>query len=87
MTPAAIKFDQVSREAENPVATKKVRLTFKEQQEYNTLEAEIEKLEKENHSLRPNSSSGTVGYEELTVKSERVGRAHQPNRDKTQPVD
>lgn len=50
----------------------KTKLTFKEQQEYRKLEADIEELEKEKSHLEQMLSTGTLGYEELQKASERI---------------
>jgi len=62
-------------EAEKPrkkEASKKTKLTFKEQQEYNKLEPEIEKLEAEKTSLESELNTGALDYEALNKKSQRV---------------
>ena len=51
---------------------KKTKLTFKEKQEYNKLEPEIEKLEAEKSELEASLNTGTLDYEALSKKSERV---------------
>ena len=50
----------------------KTKLTYREQQEYNRLEPEIEELEQEKDSLEAELSVGTLDYESLNVKSKRV---------------
>jgi ABC transport system ATP-binding/permease protein len=50
----------------------KTKLTYKEQQEYNRLEPEIEKLEQEKASLEAELGEGNLGYEYLEQKSKRV---------------
>jgi len=50
----------------------KTKLTYKEQQEYNRLEPEIEALEKERTSLEKELNAGSLGYEELAQKSKRA---------------
>lgn len=50
----------------------KTSLTFKEKQEYNRLEEEIEELETEKSLLEAELSTGTLGYEALEEKSGRV---------------
>lgn len=50
----------------------KSSLTFKEKQEYNRLEAEIEQLETEKSMLEAELSAGTLGYEALEEKSGRI---------------
>jgi len=57
-----------------PLAGKgeKTKLTFKEQQEYNQLEPEIEALEEEKFILESELSAGTLDYEALNQKASRV---------------
>jgi len=50
----------------------KTKLSYKEQQEYNLLEPEIEELEKEKEFLEAELSEGNLGYESLELKSKRV---------------
>ena len=50
----------------------KTKLTFKEQQEYTQLEADIEDLENEKSSLEAELSTGGLPYEVLEEKSKRV---------------
>jgi ATP-binding cassette subfamily F protein uup len=50
----------------------KTKLTYREQQEYNRLEPEIEELEQEKDSLEAELSEGALDYESLDVKSKRV---------------
>ncbi|MEN8157473.1 MAG: ABC-F family ATP-binding cassette domain-containing protein [Bacteroidota bacterium] len=51
---------------------KKTKLTYREQQEYNNLEPEIEALEQEKSALEEALNTGALGYEELEKKSKRV---------------
>jgi ATP-binding cassette subfamily F protein uup len=50
----------------------KTKLSYKEQQEYMRLEAEIEELEQEKSSLEAELSAGKLGYESLELKSTRI---------------
>jgi len=50
----------------------KTKLTFKEQQEYKQLEADIEDLEKEKSALEAELNAGGLPYETLEEKSKRV---------------
>ena len=50
----------------------KTKLSYKEQQEYMRLEAEIEELEQEKASLEAELSVGKLGYESLELKSKRI---------------
>jgi len=51
---------------------KKTKLTFKEQQEYDKLEPEIEALEEEKSTLETELGTGSLDYESLNQKSSRV---------------
>jgi len=53
-------------------AGQKAKLTFKEQQEYNKLEPEIDKLDKEKAVLEEELNAGTLDYALLEEKSKRV---------------
>ena len=50
----------------------KTKLTFKEQQEYDRLEPEIEALETEKALLEEELNAGTLDYESLHQKSKRI---------------
>ena len=58
--------------AARPHANRPRRLTFKEQQEMNRLEKEIEALEKEKTDIETALCSGTLSVDELTEKSKRL---------------
>ncbi len=51
---------------------KKRKLTFKEKQEMQQLEADIERLEQEKQELETALCSGTLGVDEITEKSKRL---------------
>ena len=51
----------------------KRKLSYKERKEYESLMPEIESLENEKSDLESKVNSGDLGYEELTVVSERIG--------------
>jgi len=51
---------------------KKAKLSFREQQEYNRLEPEIEILEQEKATLEAEMNQGSLDYQELELKSRRV---------------
>ncbi len=53
-------------------AGQKTKLTFKEKQEYNRLEPEIDKLDKEKAVLEEELNAGTLDYALLEEKSKRV---------------
>lgn len=50
----------------------KTKLTFKEQKEFNEIEATIEALEKEKKTLEDVLNSGTQDYQELQAASDRI---------------
>ncbi len=52
----------------------KTKLTFKEKQEYDKLEPEIEVLEEEKSTLEAELNTGELDYELLTQKSTRVSQ-------------
>lgn len=56
----------------NP-ASKKKKLSFKEQKELERLETEISNLEQEKQTLTEELHSGNLSNEELLAKSERIG--------------
>lgn len=65
---------ELSVRGEGKTKTEKVRrLSWKEQREMESLEAEIEALNAEKASLEDSLSSGTLGTEELMKASERIG--------------
>ena len=65
---------EFSVRGEGKTKTEKVRrLSWKEQREMESLEAEIEALNAEKASLEESLSSGTLGTEELMKASERIG--------------
>jgi ATP-binding cassette subfamily F protein uup len=59
-------------ESGKSVKNEKTRLSYKEQQEYNKLEPEIDALEKEKDALEAELSAGSPDYELLDKKSKRV---------------
>lgn len=65
---------ELSVRGEGKTKTEKVRrLSWKEQREMESLEAEIKALNAEKASLEESLSSGTLGTEELMKASERIG--------------
>ncbi|MDR1623438.1 MAG: ABC-F family ATP-binding cassette domain-containing protein [Tannerellaceae bacterium] len=54
--------------------TEKKKLTFKERKEFETLEADIARLETEKAELETAMSSGTLNNDDLLAKSERISR-------------
>lgn len=72
---AAAAEEQRNRPAEEPRRAKPAskRLSFREQQEFAALDAEIPALESEKAELEALLSSGTLSHEELTRTAERIG--------------
>ncbi len=66
------KSDDAPSSATAAEGKAKTKLTFKEQQEYKKLEPEIEKLEAEKSSLEKELNAGTLDYESLSKKSQRI---------------
>jgi len=62
----------------------KTKLSYREQQEYNRLEPEIEELEQEKDSLEEELSAGILDYESLDVKSKRVAETMEQIESKMQ---
>ena len=72
---AASAEEQRNRPIEEPRRQKPAskRLSFREQQEFAALDAEIPALESEKAELEALLSSGTLSHEELTRTAERIG--------------
>lgn len=72
---AAAAEEQRNRPTEEPRRAKPAskRLSFREQQEFTALDAEIPALESEKAELEALLSSGTLPHEELTRTAERIG--------------
>lgn len=72
---AAVAEEQRNRPIEEPRRQKPAskRLSFREQQEFAALDAEIPALESEKAELEALLSSGTLPHEELTRTAERIG--------------
>ena len=72
---AAAAEEQRNRPTEEPRRAKPAskRLSFREQQEFAALDAEIPALESEKAELEALLSSGTLPHEELTRTAERIG--------------
>lgn len=72
---AAAAEEQRNRPSEEPRRQKPAskRLSFREQQEFATLDTEIPALESEKAELEALLSSGTLSHEELTRTAERIG--------------
>jgi ATP-binding cassette subfamily F protein uup len=68
-------YTQVSSASANGkprLTEKKRKLTFKERQEFEQLEVQIEALEQEKADIERALSSGTIGVDEITVMSKRL---------------
>lgn len=72
---AAAAEEQRNRPTEEPRRQKPAskRLSFREQQEFAALDAEIPAMESEKAELEALLSSGTLSHEELTRTAERIG--------------
>lgn len=68
---AAPQTSSKPRNSERPDAARK--LSFKEKREMEQIEKELEELETEKSELETELNSGTLKYEELSVKSARIG--------------
>lgn len=66
------KSSRPSKPVEKAAPATKTRLTFKERQEFEALEAEIQRLESEKEELTRQLSSGTLSSEELIAASNRI---------------
>ena len=60
--------------SEKPVQQEKTKLTFREKQEFEGLEAEIQRLETEKEQLAQQLSSGDLSSEELINASNRISQ-------------
>jgi ATP-binding cassette subfamily F protein uup len=66
------KPEKAQKMEKTPQAASKTKLSYKEQQEYTSLEPEIAKLEEEKELLEEEISTGKLEYEELNQKSLRI---------------
>lgn len=66
------KPSKPDKTSEKPKPAEKTKLTFKEKQEFENLEAEIQQLETEKEQLSQQLSSGDLSPEELISKSNRI---------------
>ncbi len=55
-------------------STAPTKLSYKEKMEFSSLEAELEQLEQERGELEQELNSGTLSVEDLTAKSQLIGR-------------
>jgi len=72
----------VEKPQNKPAETKK-KLTYKEQKEFEALEAEIPQLEAEKEKLETEMSSGTLSNDELMEKSARIAQVIEEIDEKT----
>lgn len=68
------KAEKTIEQSAKPKTTEKTKLTFKEKQEFEGLEEEIQQLEKEKDALTQELSLGSLSSEELIEKSNRISR-------------
>lgn len=68
------KAEKTTEQSAKPKTTEKTKLTFKEKQEFEGLEEEIQQLETEKDALTQELSSGSLSSEELIEKSNRISR-------------
>ena len=68
------KAEKTIEQSAKPKTTEKTKLTFKEKQEFEGLEEEIQQLETEKDALTQELSSGRLSSEELIEKSNRISR-------------
>ena len=69
---SALESSQTTSSAKPRLMEKKRKLTFKERQEFEQLEKDIEALEKEKSDIETALSSGTISVDEITVMSKRL---------------
>ena len=69
---SALESSQTTSSAKPRLMEKKRKLTFKERQEFEQLEREIEALEQEKTDIETALSSGTISVDEITVMSKRL---------------
>ena len=69
---SALESSQTTSSAKPRLMEKKRKLTFKERQEFEQLEKDIETLEKEKSDIETALSSGTISVEDITTMSKRL---------------
>ena len=69
---SALESSQTTSSAKPRLMEKKRKLTFKERQEFEQLEKDIETLEQEKTDIETALSSGTISVDEITVMSKRL---------------
>lgn len=70
--PKEVKSQPVKEKIIQPKVKASTKLSFKEKQEYELLEKEIDDLETEKSEIEKSLSSGTLGHDELLKKSHRI---------------
>lgn len=69
---SALESSQTTSSAKPRLMEKKRKLTFKERQEFEQLEKDIEALEKEKSDIETALSSGAISVEDITTMSKRL---------------
>ena len=69
---SALESSQTTSSAKPRLMEKKRKLTFKERQEFEQLEKDIDTLEQEKSDIETALSSGTISVDEITVMSKRL---------------
>ncbi len=69
---SALESSQTTSSVKPRLMEKKRKLTFKERQEFEQLEKDIEALEKEKSDIETALSSGTISVEDITTMSKRL---------------
>lgn len=69
---SALESSQTTSSAKPRLMEKKRKLTFKERQEFEQLERDIEALEKEKSDIETALSSGVISVEDITTMSKRL---------------
>ena len=64
--------DSAAKKSSRPEKEQKKKLSFKERKEFESLDAEIPRLEEEKARLEVEMSSGTLSNDQLLAKSERI---------------
>ena len=78
-----VKNQQITNLPNEQIAKSKTKLSYKEQKEYEQLEADIEKLEKECKSIEASLYSGSLSGNEVVEASVRMGEIQKMIESKT----
>lgn len=78
-----LSSEKKEKKKRNKKPTEKKKLSYKEKTEYESLENEIEYLEKEKATIEERIGSGETGYEELEKLSVRIGEVIESMDEKT----